>query len=372
MRWHRLGTTSAVPLTLVATGALLAACASSPSPQASDRSTTTTSAAATTTVPVAQSSGPLTVGPTVPIPLTADQVTTAEGPNGAVFLSPQDPLSGASTVVWVIDGNGPAAVAETMPGGVAALAADATNLYVASYTTVTSFDRNSGNQDGQWSLPHVNTANTSNEDLVTMSASGGHVLVMITQGNTENIYRFAPGSAAAPRLIAQGTSAAFGPNGSVYYARTDNHLVELSGAGVTTVGPLLADAPNGLGGGVQFVTVVANGLVWVSEPAGQGMDTQFSEYDATTLALQATHDGSTAEQIVGTEAGTLALGAPDGPGDCPQPTAASSNSCVYRITPAGTLIDSVSVGMAIALLGPDPAVVANGPTSTAFELERIT
>jgi hypothetical protein len=366
---------TAAPLALVAAGLLLAACSSPGTPASSSKhqpTTTSTTSSPGTTTTAAPSTGPLQVGQGVAIPITANQVTAAEGPDGAVFVSSQDPLSSASTVVWVVDGGGPAAVAETMPGGVAALAADATNLYVASYTTVTAFDRTSGNQDGQWTLPTVDTANTSNADLVSMAASGGYVMLMIAHGNTEDMYRLSPGSAAAPHLVAQGTSAAFGPNGSVYYARSDNHLVELSRSGGTTVGPLLANAPNGLGGGVQFVTVVANGLVWVSEPAGQGLDTKFSEYDAATLQLQGALGGSTSEQIAGTSAGTLLLSPPNDTADCSPSTSAASTGCVVRVTPPSTLSDSVPVGMAISLLGPDPAVIVNGPTPTAFEMERIS
>jgi hypothetical protein len=123
---------------------------------------------------------------------------------------------------------------------------------------------------------------------------------------------------------------------------------------------------------VQFVTVVANGLVWVSEPAGQGLDTTFSEYDEHSLALLGTFGGSTTEQIVGTSAGTLLLSPPNDTADCPLSTSAASTSCVVRITPPKTLSDPVTVGMAITVLGPDPAVIANGPTPTAFEMERIT
>jgi hypothetical protein len=259
-----------------------------------------------------------------------------------------------------------------MPSGVAALAADPINLYVASYTKVTAFVRTTGAKVASWPLQQINTSNSSDADLVTMSASGGHVFVMQSQGNIERVYRIDPKSSAVPQLIAQGTSAAFGPNGTIYYARSDNHLVALSGTGVAKVGPLLANAPNGEGGGVQYVTAVANGQVWVSEPAGQGLDTQFSRYDATTLQLLGANSGTVSDSIVGTQAGTLVLSPPAGAGNCPQSSSSSSNSCVYRVTPTGDLADATSVGMAILLLGPQAVVVANGPTPTAFEMQRIS
>jgi hypothetical protein len=123
---------------------------------------------------------------------------------------------------------------------------------------------------------------------------------------------------------------------------------------------------------VQSVTAVADGLVWVSEPAGQGLDTQFSQYDASTLQLRGTHSGSLTEQIVGTSSGALTLSPPAAAAGCTQSTSGSSSYCVSRIASSGSLTDAVSVGMGITLLGPDPAVIANGPAPTAFELERIT
>ena len=116
------------------------------------RRPTTAPATPSTLAPVA-TSGPLTPGTPIALPFTAAAVTAAESPDGAVFVSPQDPTSPAPTVTWVIDGNGPAAIAEHVPAGVAALAADATNFYAATYTNVYSYDRASGNQNGQWNMP---------------------------------------------------------------------------------------------------------------------------------------------------------------------------------------------------------------------------
>ena len=46
-------------------------------------------------------------------------------------------------------------IAEHVPTGIAALAADSTNFYVATYSTVFAYNRASGNQDGQWTMPAV-------------------------------------------------------------------------------------------------------------------------------------------------------------------------------------------------------------------------
>ena len=222
------------PLLLVAALAtLLAACSSSgpPGKAASHAATTSpgstsTSLAPTTTLPALPTSGPLAISASVAVPIAANvQITAAEAPDGSVFVAPESHDSPTPTVVWVVDGNTPAAIAEHVAGGVSALAADSANLYVVSDSSVLGYSRSTGNQMGQWSLPPISTANSSNADLVSMEADGGQVLVMIAQGNLENVYRFDSTSTAAPRLIAQGTSAAFGPNGSLYYERSDNRLV---------------------------------------------------------------------------------------------------------------------------------------------------
>jgi len=367
---------------LIVAGVLLAACSSSPS-QSTKTSTTTTGVPSSTastpttqpasTLPPPATSGVLRISASVAVPIPANtQITAAEAPNGAVFVSPESHDNPTPTVVWVVDPIGPAEIAEHVNGGVSALAADNTNFYVVSNSTVIGYTRSTGNQMGQWNLPPINTANTSNADLVSMVAAGGEVLVMIAQGNLENVYRFHPGSPAAPRMIAQGTSAAIGPDGTVYYERSDNHLVALSPAGVTTVGPVLANSPNGSGGGIAGVDAVAGGLVWVSIPAGQGLDAQLLPYSAITLAPMGSFSGSVTEQIVDTAAGALVLAGPDGPGDCPQGDSVTSTSCVFRISAAAVLSDPTPVGTADQLVGPFPAVVTASATTNDLVVDRLS
>ena len=85
----------------------------------------------------------------------------------------RDTTRATTTVVWVVDPKGPAEIAEHVNGGVSALAADATNLYVVADDSVIGYTRSTGNQMGQWKLPAINTANTSDANLVSMSAAGG-------------------------------------------------------------------------------------------------------------------------------------------------------------------------------------------------------
>jgi hypothetical protein len=370
----------------IVAGVLLAAC-SSPGHSTGTSSTTTsststTSSSATTSTAVTQpasslpppaTTGALQISASVAVPISANtQITAAEAPNGAVFVSPESHANPTPTVVWVVDPVGPAEIAEHVNGGVSALAADATNFYVVSNSTVIGYTRTTGNQMGQWNLPPINTANTSNADLVSMVAAAGEVLVLIAQGNLEDVYRLHPGSAAAPQRIAQGTSAVIGPDGTVYYERSDNHLVALSPTGVTMVGPVLANSPNGSGGGIAGLDAVAGGIVWVSIPAGQGLDAQLLPYSATTLAPMGNYSGSVTEQIVDTLAGPLVLAGPNGPGGCPQSVSGTSTSCVFRLSAAAALSDPTAVGTADQLVGPYPAVVTASATTSNLVVDRLS
>jgi hypothetical protein len=377
---QRLQLGLAAPLVLslaLAAPLVLAACGSgSPSPTSSLRhqsttSTTTTGGAATTTAPPPPS-GPLQAGSPIALPFSADQVTAAESPDGAVFAAPQDPTSPSPSVAWVVDGNGPAVIAEHVATGIAALAADGTNFYVATYSTLYAYNRTSGNQDGQWTMPSVPTANSSNDDLVALAAANGSVFVSVTRGNVVSVYTVNPNAATAPRLLVRGLGAVVGSDGSVYYERTDHHLVARRPNGATAVGPVLADTPNGLGGGVQYVDVVAGGAVWVSEPAGQGLDASYSTYDAATLHSLGTFQGSVTSTVVDSSAGALVLESAGNDPSCPQASPSSPTSCVFNIVPQGTVSNAVGVGSAVTLLGPDPAVIASDTASGQFDLMRLS
>jgi hypothetical protein len=376
------GTTREIPkprlapvAALLVVAALLASCSSGPS---TESTTTTTSAhhpgtpttGPTTTLPPPATSGPLTAGAPIALPFNADRVTAAQSPDGAVFAAPQDPTSPAPAIAWVVDGNGPAAIAEHVPTGVAALAADASNFYVATYSNVFAYDRASGNQNGQWNMPTVNAANSSDSGLVALATGGNDLFVSVTQGNITSVYRITPNSAAAPHLLVRGLGDAIGADGSVYYERTDHHLAALRPNGKTTVGPALTDVPNGEGGGVQYVEVVAAGAVWVSEPAGQGLDAAYTTFDAQTLARVGSYNGSVTSSVVDSASGPLVLQPSGGSAPCPgaQPPAA----CVLRIDQHGATSDPVNVGAAVTLIGPQPAVIVSDTTTNQFDVVRLS
>ncbi len=371
--------TMAVPTALVAAAALFASCSSSPSPSATSTSTSTTTrthhAATTTTgpattLPPPATTGPLTPGAPIALPFAADRVTAAESPDGALFAAPQDPTNPAPAIAWVIDGNGPAAIAEHVATGIAALAADANIFYAATYSTVYAYDRASGNQNGQWNMPRVNAANSSDADLVALATGGGNLYVSVTQGNTTSVYRITPTSSAAPHLVVRGLGDAIGSDGTIYYERTDHHLVALSPSGKTTVGPALADTPNGEGGGVQYVEVVAAGAVWVGEPAGQGLDAAYTTFDTQTLDRVGQYSGSVTSSVVDSASGPLVLQPSAGSPACAG--AQSPAACVLRIDQHGTTSDPVNVGAAVTLIGPQPAVVVSDTTTGQFDLVRLS
>jgi hypothetical protein len=388
---------AAFALVVLVPGAVLAGCSSSPGPSPSTPSahgtTTTTTGAASggsgsatpgsaatvsaptlgtgTTLPVPATSGALTPSASVAVATTTGQMAAAEAPDGTVFVASValSPTSLSAQIVWVVDGDGPAAIAEHVGAAVNALAADQTFLYVATPRGVTSFDRSTGSKVAFWRLPlSAPTTTPSSSTPEAMAAVGGQVLISLDERDVVSVYRINPTSEAAPKLIAQGSSAAFGPDGTVYYVRPDHRLVALSPGGAVRVGPAMADSPDSSGDGVQYLDTVADGSVWVEEPADQGKVAEFTVY-SPTLHRQAAFNGTEQQQMVDTTAGTLALNAP---GPCPQASgAADAGSCIVRYTAGGVASDPIAVGSAFQLLGPAPVVLTVDTTDSSLVVQRL-
>ena len=225
-----------------------------------------------------------TLGAPIALPFSADRVTAAESPDGAVFAAPQDPTSPSPSVAWVIDGNGPALDRraradrhrragrrrhQLLRGDVL----DAVRLQPHEREPGRAVDDAAG-ADGEQLEQRSRRAGGGQRHRLRLGDAGQHGQRVHPQPGD--------GDGAAPAPDA-GWATAVGSDGSVYYERTDHHLAARRPNGATSVGPVLADKPNGLGGGVQYVDVVAGGAVWVSEPAGQGLDATFTTYDAATL-----------------------------------------------------------------------------------------
>ena len=194
------------------------------------------------TLPPVATSGPLQAGSPIALPFSADRVTAAESPDGAVFAAPQDPTNPAPAVAWVVDGNGPAAVAEHVANGIAALAADGTNFYVATYSDVFAYQprqrqpgRAVDDADGERGQQLRRRPRRARRGRRLRAASS------VTQGNTVSVYRINPTSSAGPRLVVQGLGDAIGPDGSIYYESDGHQLVAVRRpTGPRSPGPALA------------------------------------------------------------------------------------------------------------------------------------
>jgi hypothetical protein len=271
----------------------------------------------------------------------------------------------ASSTVWVVDGDGPAALAEHIAGMPEAVAADATSLYVATLSAVYRFYRATGSEVSKWALPPLTPESSSDALRVSLTLADGTLWVTLSQGAGVDVYRVDPKSASPPALVVRGAVGALvGPDGSLYYERQDAHLVRVGPNGKVTVGPALVDHPNGLGGGVQYLDSVAAGQVWASEPAGQGLDSSYAAFDATTLKAGASFFSTVGASMADTLAGPLYLSGPE--------FRTCTAECVLRLASDGKLTDAVGVGGAQQLLGPYPVVLGYNATGTELEVERLS
>ena len=123
---------------------------------------------------------------------------------------------------------------------------------------------------------------------------------------------------------------------------------------------------------MQYIDVIAGGAVWVSEPAGQGLDASYTTYDVATLHTLGTYSGSVTSTVVDSAAGALVLEPAGINPACPQAAPSTPSSCVFRISPQGAATDPVGVGAAVTLLGPGPAVVVSDTTTGQFDLIRLS
>jgi hypothetical protein len=343
---RRLAVAVAVPVVL-----LLTATGPGPTPLAG-----ATAGSVTTSVSGGKSGPPLSVRARISLPIASDDAfpsVAAEGPDGVVFVS--DP---AHHQVWAVDGDGPAAPAVHVAGVINGLAADASSLYVATFSTVYRYSRSTGTKVFQWTLPAMKPQSSSNALLVSLTAANGTLWAFVVHGNDVNVYRINPNSQRSPQLVTRSLGAVVSPNGSLYYERTDARLIRVV-AGRVKVGPRLEDRPNGLGGGVQYIDSVAGGEVWVVDPAGQGLDATYSAFNSSTLVAGATFQGSVGDMMANTRIGPLMV-------------SGAESQAVQRISATGRLTARLRLAGAEALVGPAPAVVAWNQSGNALVLDRLS
>jgi hypothetical protein len=117
----------------------------------------------------------------------------------------------------------------------------------------------------------------------------------------------------------------------------------------------------------------AGGVLWVDQPAGQGLDASYDTFNLVTLAPVGGPFGGNlgGAGITDTRAGPLVLDQGNGVTHCPMP-GTEAVLCLFRISDTATLSDPVVVGTAFGLLGPYPAVIAANAAGTALQLERFS
>jgi hypothetical protein len=352
----------------------------SPSPVGSPSVASSSPAAATSSAPLASSAstpaaasssanGLSTPGPTGPLRVFGDiaikgafdvagaGLIAAQGPDGAVFVAGQ-PAS--PQIVWVVDGVRPAAIAEHVPGPVAALAADAANLYVGVGTSVSAYSRTTGALVRSWA------AGAMPGTVSQLVVAGDRVWALYGESDApppapNGLAEIDPSSPKLVRTVSGITdvfSIAPGDSGVYYVTKQSTLLVEQTNAGRAVSAPTRQHVDLELSGpsAIQAVAVVGAKVV-LQHNAGQGLDAVLNTYDASTLAGPSADIGfSAAEQLAATPDGLFVIGNSD-----TNVCATGQQTCVRRFgLPAG------NVGEPLALLtdaetseltGPYPTVV---------------
>ena len=323
-----------------------------------------------TPLPAASSSNALpTPGPTGPLTVFADVtikggfsstetgLTVAQGPDGAVFVAGK---VASPQIIWVVDGVGPAGIAEHVRGPVTALAADAANLYVGVGQSVTAYSRTTGNVVRTWqtalpgTLTQLVVAGTKVWGLSTGSADDSN-------GAPDGLVELDPASNSPVRSVTgfAGTFSLAAGLSSIYYmTKQSTELVQQTNAGATVTAPTNQQVNLQLSGpsAIQAVAVV-DGQVIVQHDAGQGLDAQLNAYDATTLVGPTAQTNFAADEpIAPTDSGLFVVGNSDSAA-----CTAGQTACVRRFSmSAGNVGDPLALPddtIASAVTGPYPTVV---------------
>jgi len=284
-------------------------------------------------------------------------LTVAQGPDGAIFVAGK---LASPQIIWVVDGTGPAGIAEHVKGPVTALAADAANLYVGVGQTVTAYSRTTGNLARTWNtgLPGA---------LTQLVVAGDKVWGLSTpssdnsRGAPDGLIELDPSASSPVRTVAgvaDTFSIAAGPSGVYYVTKQSSQLVEQTNGGATMTAPTNQQVNLQLSGpsAIQAVAVVGSQVI-LQHDAGQGLDAQLNTYDATTLVGPITQASFSADEpLAVTASGTFVVGNSD-TGVC----TANQTACVRRFSlAAGNVGDPLAMPddtIASAVTGPYPTVV---------------
>jgi hypothetical protein len=322
-------------------------------------------------LPAPSASGQLRVRLRDAFPVQSSALASAiatEAPDGSVFAafaSLQSPEAPAGTAVYVVDGDGPVAVAEHPSIPVTALAADATYLYVAGGTQIIEYARSTG---------AIARTLTLALPVRLMAAAAGQLWAVLGSiGGPGQVVEISPGPGTVTTVgtdTADVADVAAGPLGLYYVESGGATIVRVSPNGTRLKAATNQTVNQQLSGpgAIQAISVIGSQL-FVIHDAGQGMDSSSQTYDATTLAGPYTNAPGIAgsNHAVGSLAGPIDLSAPDGSGCSGQACVGRYNTATGAITDAVTYPQSTRLG---PLLGPYPAVIVF-PASGRVYLERI-
>jgi len=323
-----------------------------------------------TALPSASSSNALpTPGPAGPLKVFADVtikgafsssetgLTVAQAPDGAIFVAGK---VASPQIIWVVDGVGPAGIAEHVRGPVTALAADVANLYVGVGQSVTAYSRTTGNV--------VRTWHTALPGTLTQLVVAGTKVWGLSMGSADDsngapagLVELDPASNSPVRSVtgfAGALSLAAGPSSVYYVTKQSAELVQQTNAGATVTAPTNQQVNLQLSGAsaIQAIAVV-DGQVIVQHDAGQGLDAQLNAYDATTLVGPTAQTNFAADEpIASTASGLFVVGNSDSAACTDGQTA-----CVRRFSmSAGNVGDPLALPddtIASTVTGPYPTVV---------------
>ena len=335
--------------------------ASAPAGPGSSQPTPPPAASSSNALPTPGSTGPLKVFADVAIKgafsSAETRLTVAQGPDGAIFVAG---AAASPQIIWVVDGVGPAGIAEHVQGPVTALAADAANLYVGVGQSVTAYSRTTGNVVRTWhpalpgTLTQLVVAGTKVWGLSTESADN-------SSGAADGLIELDPSSSSPVRSVtgfAGAFSIAAGPSSVYYVTKQSSELVEQTNAGATITAPTNQQVNLQLSGpsAIQAVAVV-DGQVIVQHDAGQGLDAQLNAYDATTLVGPTAQTNFSADEPLAlTASGLFVVGNSD-----TAACTAGQTACVRRFSlSTGDMGDPLALPddtIASTVTGPYPTVV---------------
>ncbi|MGH9008091.1 MAG: hypothetical protein ACRDV6_10365 [Acidimicrobiales bacterium] len=321
---------------------------------------------------------------------STESLVAAEAPDGAVFFacSSSDCTSSASaqaaSVVQVVERTGAPVVAEHVSGLVQAIAASSTDLFVATNTSITEYNRTNGQVVCHWSDPTNVTPSGNFYPAVDLAFGDGLLWAVYGIGTDQSGYepsileRIVPGSSGQPQVV----SSDVGQNGVVVGASgaffgdfmdTTIHAVASDGSAAGSSGtlpkyPILTSLQAEVQGAVIGLGLDATGT-----------QSSIVTYSATNLAQAVTTAplslmASQGPSIQSTLAGPLlavggcnnaALGFADA--DVQVSSRCSGLGTLERVAVNdGSTSDAVAVPGARALLGPYPVVIATSGGTTVL------